>query len=109
MSAFNDLHKRAVQAYLAVIREEPTGWTPPPSFETRDKHWSRRLREAWPDSATVTLEVNRSTKDRYSEMREWCNTHGGSYWCNGTGNVWYFEQRSLAVLFKLTHGGIQND
>lgn len=100
--AFREVVAEATQAYLAVLRKHPTGWTPPPG-DIRDKRWARQLRDAWPDSQTVYLP--NPANARYSEMRKWCDEKAGSYWCSSNGDAWYFEDRKLAVLFKLTFGG----
>ena len=52
ITSFREVVSRAVEAYLAVLREHPTGWTPPPSM-MKDKSWGRILRESWPENETV--------------------------------------------------------
>jgi len=70
---------------------------------TRDKHWSKRLREAWPECTSVVVQ------DKVPDMMRWCNDQQGSFWHNGGGNKWYFENRDTALLFKLTFGGAIHD
>jgi hypothetical protein len=89
----------ATQAYIKAWRECGMKFCQPVGVSTRDKHWSKRLREAWPECTTVTV------KEKTSEMMPWCNEHNGSFWHNGGGDKWYFENHDTALLFKLTFGG----
>ena len=99
--AFREITARAQAAYLAVLREAPSGWTPPPTT-MKDKSWGRVLRETWPEHETVYLS---NPGKRMAEMRSWCDEKPSSSWCSANGNAWYFETRSIAVLFKLSFGG----
>lgn len=99
--SFREITARAQAAYLAVMREAPGGWTPPPTT-MKDKNWGRVLREAWPEHETIYVS---NPAGRYTEMRKWCSEKPCAYWCSANGNAWYFENRSIAVLFKLSFGG----
>lgn len=105
MSDFKTAQSLATQAYLKVWREQGLKFCPPIGQNTRDKHWSRHLREAWPELTTVDLREPNSTL--MTEMKAWCEERAGSYWHSGGGNRWYFEKKDIAVLFKLTFGGAQ--
>lgn len=95
----------ASQAYIKAWRECGIKFSPPIGNSVREKHWSRRLREAWPEFTSVA--VNQGVTP---ERRKWCDENPGSYWHNGNGSKWYFETRSTALLFKLTFGGeLSND
>ena len=96
---FNKAQSIATQAYIAAWRECGLKFCPPVGVSTRDKHWSKRLREAWPDCTVV------SVKAQVPEMKNWCNEQHGSFWHSGGGDKWYFENRDTALLFKLTYGG----
>lgn len=100
-----EIQKLAIQAYLKVLREHPTGWTPPPT-DMRDKKWSRILRDVWPECSTVYLT---KANTQHSNRHKWCEEHAGNYWASGNGEAWHFERRDIAALFKLTYGGSQND
>jgi hypothetical protein len=101
MMNFTQAQSIATQAYIKAWRECGLKFCPPVGVSTRDKHWSRRLREAWPNMTTVTL----SGKGDLAEMKRWCNEHEGSFWHSSGNDKWYFEDRDTAVLFKLTFGG----
>jgi hypothetical protein len=102
-----EVRNLALQAYLQVWRDHHVGFCPPPG-QTRDKTWSRKLREMWPEYSRVKLGESNIADLRYSTMRTWCDGQPSSnYWVNGGGNIWYFERRAIAVMFKLTFGGVQ--
>ena len=98
---FNEAQDIATQAYIKAWRECGMKFCPPVGNSSRDKHWSRRLREAWPDFTTVTIRSSINLHD----CMEWCKTNAGSFWHNGSANKWYFENRDTALLFKLSFGG----
>lgn len=102
---FKETREKAMAAYLAVWRESGIRWCPPPT-EMRDKKWSAKLREAWPELTRVEIPT-KTVKDHFFEMKKWCNEHPSAFWTNGGGNIWYFERRDIAALFKLTFGGVQ--
>lgn len=89
------------QAYLKWRRDEgkaeDLSCPPPPGIE-REKVWSRQLRRMWPNYGRVVL------KRYQAEVRQWIADNAGYHW-NGNGNIWYFQDRDTAVLFKLTFGG----
>lgn len=90
----------ATQAYIKAWRECGLKFCPPYGNSTRDKHWSRRLREAWPNCTKVSVR-----KGDTSERKTWCMEQQGSFWYNGGEDQWYFEDNDTALLFKLTFGG----
>ena len=97
--------QRAKEAYKAILcaPREPNedGWTPPPSDSIRDKKWSRELRAMWPNYAGVRVDDTRF----YSEKIKWCNANAQFYWAANNQQMWYFSEKSAALLFKLTFGG----
>jgi hypothetical protein len=101
-----EIRTLARRAYLSVLQEHQVGWCSPPT-EMRDRNWSRFLRETWPDCATVYLEQKGSVN--LTALQNWCKDKECGYWSNANGTAWYFERRAIAVLFKLTFGGSQND
>lgn len=102
ITTFRETVARAREAYLAVLRENPTGWTPPPA-QMKDKSWAKVLRESWPESETVYVA---NPGKRFNEMRKWCAEKPQcTHWCSANGNAWYFEDRKYAVMFKLSFGG----
>lgn len=103
MTDFKTAQSLATQAYIRVWREQGLLFCPPVGVSTRDKHWSKRLREAWPELTTADV----GASNNLSEMKEWCMDKGSSFWHNGNGSLWYFEKKDIAVLFKLTFGGAQ--
>ena len=105
MTDFNTAQSLATQAYIKVWREQGLLFCPPVGISTRDKHWSKRLREAWPELTTV--EIKEPSTIGLSNMKSWCEDKGSSYWHTGNASRWYFEKRDIAVLFKLTFGGAQ--
>ena len=82
-----------------------TNFYQPPS-QIRDRLWSRELRNLWPNYTRIKLDRETGFQ-AYVDRFDWCKKQPSKFWVNGTGNVWYFENRSIAVLFKLTFGGAQ--
>jgi hypothetical protein len=105
MTDFKTAQSLATQAYIKVWREQGLLFCPPVGISTRDKHWSKRLREAWPEMTTV--DIKPTDGFAISQMKTWCMDKGSSFWHNGNGSRWYFEKPDIAVLFKLTFGGAQ--
>jgi hypothetical protein len=102
-----DIHREALDAYMQVWRDNHIGHCPSPTG-LREKKWSRYLREIWPECTVVNLDdtMKSSTKTPVTELKEWCNTQKRSnFWVNTYGNVWYFERKDIAALFKLQFGG----
>ena len=102
---FKTAQSLATQAYLKVWREQGLKFCPPIGANTKDKHWSRHLREAWPELTTV--DIREPSTSLFTEMKRWANEKPSSFWHTSGGNRWYFEQKDIAVLFKLTFGGAQ--
>jgi hypothetical protein len=89
------------QAYLKWRSEQGHAedlYCPPPPGVERGKIWSRQLRRMWPNHGRVFVTGGTA------RAHQWCKEHGSHYWDVG-GNVWYFRERDVAVLFKLTFGG----
>lgn len=103
--SFKDTHEKALKAYLDVWSQGDIGWSPPPS-DMLDKKWSRILRSAWLDFTRIEVSPE-TAKNQFFEMRLWCEKQSSGHWCNGAGNIWFFEKKDIAVLFKLTFGGDQ--
>lgn len=104
-----ELRKKALQAYLDVWREHHIGFCSPPPG-TGDKKWSKVLREIWPEYTSIRLDANTQSKTEAndSEKFKWCELQTTSnFWINGGRDIWYFERRDIAALFKLTFGGIE--
>ena len=101
MMDFKTAQSIATQAYIKAWRECGLKFCPPVGENTRDKHWSKRLREAWPECTTVNIQKGGPV----SEMMTWCKEQQGSFWHNGGADKWYFENHDTALLFKLTFGG----
>ena len=99
---FNEAQAFATSAYIKAWQECGMKFCPPVGISTRDKHWSRRLREAWPNFTTVTI---RSSDNPTDDRKKWCKEQAGSFWHSSSGDKWYFENRDTALLFKLTFGG----
>lgn len=102
-----EVSKMALEAYTQVWRDNHIGFCPPPG-QLRDKKWSRFLREVWPECTTIRLdETTRSNVGvSHSDKMKWCKEQKlSNFWNNGGGNVWYFERRDIAALFKLQFGG----
>ena len=104
---FKTAQKLATQAYLEVWRAQGLKFCPPIGVNTRDKHWSRHLREAWPELTTVDVRVTGKDAPKLHDMMEWCKDQPSSFWHSGGGDRWYFERKDIAILFKLTFGGAQ--
>lgn len=105
----NDVRNLATQAYIQVWRDNHIGFIPPPG-QCRDKKWSKVLRECWPDCTSIKLDKSTpsNTGASDSEKFAWCQSQKASnFWVNGGRNVWYFERRDIAALFKLQFGGIE--
>ena len=101
---FNEAQSIATQAYIKAWRECGMKFCPPVGNSTRDKHWSKRLREAWPECTTVSVQAGEQ-----AARMNWCKEQAGSFWHNGGGDKWYFENNDTALLFKLTFGGAIHD
>ena len=107
MMEVRDIFGKALDAYMQVWRDHHIGYCPAPQG-LREKKWSRYLREVWPDCTVVNLDdtMRSSTKTPVSELKKWCNIQKRSnFWVNSYGNVWYFERKDIAALFKLQFGG----
>lgn len=106
-SDFKETYKEALNAYMQVWRDRHIGYVPaPPGL--REKRWSKFLREVWPDCTVVNLDdsMRSSTQTPVDELRGWCETQSRSnFWVNTYNNVWYFERKDIAALFKLQFGG----
>ena len=102
-----EIHSKALDAYMQVWRDNHVGYVPAPAG-LREKKWSRILREIWPQCTVVNLDdtMKSSTQTPIQELKKWCETQGRSnFWVNTYGNVWYFERKDIAALFKLHFGG----
>lgn len=105
MTDFKTAQSLATQAYIEVWRQQGLRFCPPIGVNTRDKHWSKRLREAWPEMTTV--DIREPSTVALSGMKTWADGQASSFWYTGNGARWYFEKKDIAVLFKLTFGGAQ--
>lgn len=101
MKRIEEAKKAYIEALLQPRKEDEDSFCPPPVSTIRDKHWTRYLREHWPDFHSIKLDRHK-TKDGYTSWLK--NNVKNFYWYTSNGDVFVFSNKEDAVMFKLKWG-----